>query len=171
MVTDPGDIRRLGDAKAAENLDFRRFAKAHHCPEERLHQIAEKVQREIDCTRCANCCHETVVAVSEEEIEAIAAYLGMTCDDIRRLYTMCDPDDSRRRLLLNVHDACTFLDGNLCMIYEARPKPCREFPHAVLRSRSLGGRMASLCRRASLCPIVYNTLESYKHEIGYHPHH
>jgi len=30
--------------------------------------------------------------------------------------------------------------------------------------------MPSVFKRACLCPIVYNVLESYKKLIGYHPH-
>jgi Fe-S-cluster containining protein len=60
-----------------------------------------------------------------------------------------------------------FLDGNLCLIYDARPKACRNFPHLGLAMRTLGGRLSSICRWASLCPIVYNALERYKHVVGY----
>jgi Fe-S-cluster containining protein len=60
-----------------------------------------------------------------------------------------------------------FLRGNLCTVYEARPRACREFPYLVSHQRSLGGRMSSVCKHASLCPIVFNALEAYKHAVGY----
>jgi Fe-S-cluster containining protein len=56
------------------------------------------------------------------------------------------------------------------MIYEARPKTCRNFPHVAVGTPSLGGRPSSLARWAALCPIIYNALESYKHLTGYHSH-
>jgi hypothetical protein len=28
--------------------------------------------------------------------------------------------------------------------------------------------MPSVCKHASICPIIYNTLEAYKHAVGYH---
>jgi Fe-S-cluster containining protein len=64
-----------------------------------------------------------------------------------------------------------FLDHNLCMIYSARPKTCRDFPHVGLGEHSLGSRPCSLARWAALCPIVYNALESFKHLTGFHPRH
>ena len=38
------------------------------------------------------------------------------------------------------------------------------------RVRSLGSRLPSVFKRASICPIVYNVLESYKKLIGYPSH-
>ena len=80
------------------------------------------------------------------------------------------PRHSRSRILLNSREGCVFLDGNLCMIYEARPKTCRTFPFVAVGNHSLGGRPSSLARWAALCPIIYNALESYKHLTGYHLH-
>jgi hypothetical protein len=40
------------------------------------------------------------------------------------------------------------------------------YPGAL--SSLLGGRMPSVCKHASICPIIYNTLEAYKHAVGYH---
>lgn len=102
------------------------------------------------------------------ETEAIAAYLNMTADEVRVKHTGPDPDDSRKRVLRNEKNACTFLDGNLCMIYEARPGPCRRFPHVHPGEHSLGARMESACQHSSVCPILYNALEEYKHQTGYH---
>ena len=58
----------------------------------------------------------------------------------------------------------------MCMVYEARPSACRDFPYLVPNSRSLGSRIPSVFKRANFCPIVYNVLENYKKVIGYHPH-
>jgi hypothetical protein len=169
VLTDPGEIRRLARTKRGENLDFRRHLKAHHCPEEAFHILADEVAAQIDCTRCANCCREMIVNVSAEDVARIAAHLRMPVFEVARQYVESDPDEPSRRVLINRANSCVFLDGNLCLIYDARPKPCREFPNLVSRSRSLGGRMASVCRHAEVCPIVYNTLEEYKREVGYRP--
>jgi uncharacterized protein len=168
VVTDLVEIRRLGESKAAENLAFRRYLSAHHYRAEPFRILAAETQRQMDCTTCANCCRHSVVTVSSSEIEAIARHLRCEIKEVITQYTVPDPEASATRILRSTKDGCVFLDGNLCMIYEARPKACRDFPHVALDRRSLGGRFSSLGRWASLCPIVYNALESYKQLVGYH---
>ncbi len=167
MVTDLKEIRRLSESSEAENVHFRRYLKAHHCSEEPLHAIAGEIEKQIDCTQCANCCRKGEVPATDADIVAIAHYLNVPVSEVIRLYTARDASDPARRILVNTGGACTFLDGNLCVIYDARPRACREFPYASHHERSLGGRMASLCRWASDCPIVFNALERYKELIGY----
>jgi hypothetical protein len=53
------------------------------------------------------------------------------------------------------------------MIYAARPKTCRDFPHIRVGDHTLGARPSSLARWAALCPIIYNSLEAYKHVTGF----
>ncbi|HEY1207245.1 MAG: YkgJ family cysteine cluster protein [Bryobacteraceae bacterium] len=170
MVTDLAEVFRLGTAKAEENLAFRRYLCAHHYPDRPFRILASNVQRHVDCTACANCCRHSVVSVNKPEIENIAWRLGTRPEAVARLYTAPDPDAPASRALLSSGEGCVFLDGNLCMIYEARPKMCRDFPHVAVGTHSLGGRPSSLARWAALCPILYNALESYKHLTGYHPH-
>jgi uncharacterized protein len=161
-------IRQLGIAKEAENQEFRRYLSAHHHRIEPFRILAAQIQQQIDCTTCANCCRHSIVTVDEADIEAIAQHLKLDAKQVRGLYTLPDPDAPGGRILQSTQDGCIFLDRKLCLIYEARPKPCRDFPHISSARPSLGGRFSSLCRWASLCPIVYNALESYKQMVGYH---
>lgn len=167
MVTDLSEIRRLGESKAAENLEFRRFLSAHHHNDDEFQILATAIERQTDCTQCANCCRHSIVAVSPADVEAIAAYLRCDVAEVMRLYTIADPEDSSRRVLNSGEEGCTFLDANLCTIYEARPLACRAFPHVALGKHTLGSRLSSHVRWASLCPIIYNALETYKHRVGY----
>lgn len=168
MVTDLVEIRRLGAIQEAENLEFRRYLTAHHHPVEELQAVAAEIQPQIDCTACANCCRYSVVSVSQAEIETIAGHLRIEAEEVRQRCTAPDPDAPARRLLRSGKEGCVFLDGNLCTVYPARPEACRDFPHTAPGTHSLGGRVASLCRWASLCPIVYNAIETYKHRLGFH---
>ena len=170
MVTDPAEVFRLGSAKAKENLAFRRYVSAHHIGEKAFQILASDIQQQMDCTSCANCCRYSVVPVSKQEIERIAAHIGVTVETVVRVYTVPDPDTSGSRVLLNSSKGCAFLDGNLCTIYEARPKACRDFPHVTVGNHSLGARLSSQGRWAPLCPIIYNALEAFKRVTGYHPH-
>jgi Fe-S-cluster containining protein len=60
-----------------------------------------------------------------------------------------------------------FLDGNLCSVYDARPDICQRYPHIVRGNGSIASRMWSFVDRASVCPIVYNSLEKFKEEMKF----
>jgi uncharacterized protein len=167
--TDLLEIRRLGEAKQAENLHFRRFVTGRHVPVEPFQILAAHIQERTDCTVCANCCRHSVVTVTAAEIGVIAQRMGLTAAEVEQGYTEADPDSHNNRLLRTTAQGCVFLEGNQCSIYDARPGVCRSFPHVLPGDHSLGSRMASLCRWAPLCPIIYNALEEYKHLVGYHP--
>jgi len=166
VVTDLAAVRRLADAKEAENLEFRRYLGVHHPPHHALRRIAERVAGQIDCRDCANCCRETLVEVTTEDLDAIAGYIGAPRCDIVPLYTT-----DAGQALKQTAEGCVFLEGNLCSIYATRPRACREFPWLLTASASLGSRLTSIFRRAALCPIVYNTLEEFKKRMGFVAHH
>jgi uncharacterized protein len=167
VVTDLADVFRLGTAKVKENIAFRRHLSAHHYTNTPFQILASEVQQHVDCTACANCCRHSVVSVDKSEIENIAGHIGTTSEAVTRLYTVPDPDAPALRILRNSGRGCVFLDGNLCTIYEARPKACRDFPHVAVGTHSLGSRQSSLARWAPFCPIIFNALEAYKHLTGY----
>jgi len=170
VVTDSAEVFRLGTSKAKENLAFRRYLSAHHVGDKPFQLIASEIQKHIDCTACASCCRQSVVSVNREDIENIASHLGATPDTVTRLFTVPDPDASTLQVLRSSREGCVFLEGNRCRIYEARPKACRDFPHVAVGTHSLGGRLSSHARWATLCPIIYNALESYKHVTCYNAH-
>ncbi len=170
MVTDLAEVFRLGTAHARENLEFRRYLSAHHDSGKMFPILANQVREQIDCTACANCCKHSTVAISAEDIERIAAYLEISVEAVKRLYTVRDEGRQNTPILASNENGCVFLDGNLCMIYESRPKTCRDFPHIAAEAHTLGGRPSSHARWAALCPIIYNALEMHKHLAGFHPH-
>jgi len=170
LVTDPDQVRRLAESKEVENLHFRRYLHAHHVPIEPFQILAHEIESRIDCTQCANCCRRMMVELTVSEIETIAEYLGATFAEVMQKHIDPEPGDSGHKIMRTEHNGCTFLDGNRCSIYDARPAACREFPHVAVGSHTLGARMESVCRHASVCPILYNALEEYKTHVGYHPH-
>jgi Fe-S-cluster containining protein len=167
MITDLVQIRRLGEKKSGENLRFRRFMKSRDHSDRILRRIAEGIQDQIDCTQCANCCKTSTTAVSERDVERLARHLRIPRERFIAEYTT--PNEEEGRILRRLDDgACVFLDGNLCSIYEARPDICQRYPHLVRGTGSIASRMWSFVDRASICPIVYNSLEAFKEELRFH---
>jgi len=166
VLTDLVTIRTLAEAKEAENVHFRRYLADHHISDELFHQIAKDVEAQIDCRDCGNCCRETQVSVSQQDITHIATYLGIDRKEVIRLHTSPDPAGGGGLILKNLPDGCTFLDGNLCRIYDARPQVCHAFPHLDDSVHSVTHRFASICQRAGICPIIYNALDIFKHRLG-----
>ncbi|NLW86302.1 MAG: YkgJ family cysteine cluster protein [Planctomycetes bacterium] len=90
----------------------------------------------FECTGCGGCCAgpaEGYVWVSDEEITAMAAFLGVTPEQFRRQYTR---RVSRRITLVERRDNhdCIFLgppdsSGRRgCTVYQVRPSQCRTWP-------------------------------------------
>ena len=167
MITDLAEIARQGIAKSAENLQFRRYLAAHHQSPDAFQAIAAKVQQHIDCTKCANCCRQSIVSLRAAEVARIAVFLGMDEAEAAQHYTVRDAESPRARTLRTGKDGCVFLKDNLCTIYPARPEACRNFPHVSPGSHSLGSRLESHCRWIPLCPILFNAMEEYKHLVGF----
>jgi len=167
MVTDLVQIQTLGEKKRDENWRFRAFLKAHHHSDRKLRQIAESIEEQIDCTQCGNCCLTSTTGVSGRDIERLAAHLGVTREQFIAEYTAKDAEEGGLNLRFSQESGCVFLEGKRCRVYEARPAICVRYPHLVRGNGSIASRMWSIVDRASLCPIVYNSLEAFKEELRF----
>lgn len=159
MLTDLVQIRRLGEKKRDENFRLRLELKRRTYPERRLVRIAREIAEQIDCTACANCCRVATVKVNERDAEKLARALGVNRDRFLSEYTQ--QDEQEGRILNRGPSGCVFLQGNLCSVYEARPRTCVNFPHLARGPGSLWSRLWQMPDRACYCPIVYNSLEAF----------
>jgi len=165
MLTELVQIRRLGEQKREENLRLRQRLKRRNFQERRLKRIAEDVEEQIDCTACASCCRVATVKIGERDAQKLAKSLGVTLARFWAEYT--EPSAEEGPVLKRNEDGCVFLEGNLCGVYDARPQTCSNFPHLTRGAGSLVSRLWEMPDRACYCPIVYNTLEAWKKEIGF----
>jgi uncharacterized protein len=81
------------------------------------------------CTRCGHCCTGApgFVWVTEEEIEAIAAFRGEPVGEFRALYTR--KAKGKVSLREKANDDCVFWDKDRgCTVYPVRPAQCRTWP-------------------------------------------
>jgi hypothetical protein len=169
VVTDLVQIRMLGEKKRQENLRFRTFMKSRDHSDRILRRIAQGIEDEIDCTICANCCRVATAIIKERDVEHLARFLRISEARFLAEYTT-ESEDEGRILRRTDAEGCVFLSGNECTVYEARPDACQRFPHVVRGNGSIASRMWQFVDRACYCPIVYNSLEAFKEEMGYRNH-
>lgn len=169
MVTDLVQIRTLGEKKRAENLRFRTFMKSRDHSDRILRRLGQGIEDEIDCTICANCCRVATATVKERDIEHLSKFLRISEARFLAEYTV-ESEDEGRILRRTEGEGCVFLSGNECTVYEARPDACQRFPHVVRGNGSIASRMWQFVDRACYCPIVYNSLEAFKEEMGFRNH-
>ena len=165
MLTDLVQIERLGRQKHAENARFRVYLKSRDYSDRRLRRLAEAIEPEIDCTRCANCCRVAEAGLKDRDIEKLAKFLGVSQEEFLRDYTQ--RNEFNELILKRTESGCVFLEGNLCSVYEARPRSCANFPNLIRGDGSIASRMWQFVDRAAYCPIVYNWMEAAKRETRF----
>jgi len=165
MLTDLVQIRRLGEKKRDENERFRQHLKRHKFKEKKFRALAIEVEEQIDCRQCANCCRVATARLMERDVQKLAKSMRISDAQFVREYT--DESEEEGLILKRNESGCVFLNGNDCLVYEVRPASCVDFPHMVRGSGSVTAKMWDYKDRASYCPIVYNTLEEFKKDVGF----
>jgi len=116
-------------------------------------KIHHQVFSKIDCLTCANCCKTTSPIITEKDLERISKFLKMKPVKFIKQYLKKDTDG----LWMFQQTPCVFLDAdNYCLIYDIRPKACREYPHL---DRKKNNQLLDLhTKNASICPAVFDAL-------------
>ncbi len=116
-----------------------------------------KVFNYTDCLKCANCCKTISPIITNKDIERIAKHFKMKPYALIEQYFRLDEDED----YVFTKTPCPFLmPDNYCMIYDIRPKACREYPHT---DRNKFYKILNLTYRNSLvCPAVYEVIEELK---------
>jgi Fe-S-cluster containining protein len=168
VITDLVQIRLLGEKKREENLRLRRHMKSHDHSDRILRRIAEDIEQQIDCLQCANCCRVATAKVTERDVDRLARHFRVKPQRILADYVV-ESEEEGFILKRRESGECVFLEGNECTVYEARPETCQRYPHLVRGPGSIAARMWEMVDRATMCPIVYNTLEAFKVQLKFKP--
>lgn len=125
-----------------------------------MQELHENEFRRTDCLTCANCCKTTGPLFTAADIERIAKHLKMKPQQFEDKYLRID--EERDHVLQEL--PCHFLDSeNYCMIYEVRPKACREFPHT---DRKKFHQIAEITlKNIPICPATYRIVEEMKKRL------
>jgi Fe-S-cluster containining protein len=130
-----------------------------------LRKVAQEIEDAIDCTQCANCCRVATARLRGREVEILAKHIGVSKKEFLIHYSQESEEEGL--ILKRTEAGCVFLEGNLCSVYDVRPRSCQDFPHLAKGDGSLVSRMWEMPDRATYCPIAYNTLEAFKEKTGF----
>ena len=91
-----------------------------------MQELHDSEFSKTDCLSCANCCKTTGPLFTTQDIERISKHLKKKPQQFVSEFLRIDEDGDH--VLKEV--PCTFLAAdNYCLIYDVRPKACREYPH------------------------------------------
>ena len=99
-----------------------------------VHTVNELLQdydlSRFKCTQCGNCCRlPGYVRLRGDDISALASHLTLSEENFIETYTRLTEDRQGLSLPEKADGACVFLaEDNSCMVNEAKPMQCRDFP-------------------------------------------
>lgn len=155
-------LQKLAKEKKDENKRF--FTQLKKKPPKNLdykvQEIHDEVTNEIDCLTCANCCKTTGPLLTNIDIERISKHLRLKPSDFITKYLKIDEEND----YIFQSMPCPFLaSDNYCLIYDVRPKACREYPHT---DRKKIYQIANLTiKNTEICPIAYRVVEKMKEKL------
>ncbi len=154
MIEGYENIEALG-AKA--ETDFKAYRKKNLKQLKKMdciiHDLHNTYTDKIDCLQCANCCKVLGPLVTDTDIKRISKALRLSPSEVVESYLRIDEDGD----YVFKEMPCPFLMAdNYCIIYENRPKACREYPHT---NRKKFYQVFNLSiKNAYTCPIAYEVL-------------
>lgn len=156
------EIVKLAKDKHIENKKY--FDKLKKKTPKNLDYIMQELHeaefKKTDCLSCANCCKTTGPLFTIADIERISKYLKQKPQQFIENYLRVDED--KDYVLQTV--PCAFLDNeNACVIYDVRPKACREFPHTDRKKFQQITNLTLL--NVAICPAAYNIVEQIKKRL------
>jgi hypothetical protein len=111
----------------------------------------------FSCLDCANCCKTIGPRLTDKDIDRLARHLKMKPSEFTEQYLITDEDGD---FVFNSHPCPFLLPDNYCMVYENRPKACREYPHT---DRKRFYQILNLSHKnCETCPAVYEIFEEMK---------
>jgi uncharacterized protein len=152
-------INTLAARAQSRMKDFRELAaRCRRLKNSRLDQTFHDLHHEafsrINCLECANCCRGLGPRLVKTDIERVSSFLKMKSNAFIETYLHLDED----------HDyvfksmPCPFLlDDNHCMVYDVRPRACREYPHTD--QKNIKSILSVCLKNTQTCPAVFRIFE------------
>ena len=117
-------------------------------------QLHHEVFKEIDCLDCANCCKTIPPILNDTDCRRLSKALGMKEKDFFSTYVRIDEDGDR----VMAQTPCPFLlENNHCLVYESRPRACRQYPHTD--GNQFAENLNLHAANSKHCPAVFHILQ------------
>ncbi len=122
-----------------------------------VHSLHEEAFSNFDCLDCANCCKTIGPRLTDKDIDKLAKHFRLRASDFISQYLKIDEDND---YVFNTSPCPFLMPDNYCMVYENRPKACREYPHT---NRKKFYQLLPLSHKnCETCPVVYYIFEDLK---------
>ncbi|WP_430811359.1 MULTISPECIES: YkgJ family cysteine cluster protein [unclassified Carboxylicivirga] len=159
MAFDREELKQKAQNKAKENKAF--LAKLKKKRPKSLDEEAQQLHHEVfsytDCLGCANCCKSISPIVTNRDVDRLANHLRLRPREVIEQYLVLDDDND----YIFRETPCPFLmPDNYCMVYSARPRACREYPHT---DRKRLYQITTLTyKNTFICPAAFDVVEGLK---------
>ncbi len=155
-------LQKTAKFKEKENLAlFNRLKKKKpNNLDDIVQELDEKFFKNFDCLKCANCCKTLGPRITIKDIERLSSHLKMKEAEFITKYLKIDEDND----YVFKSMPCPFLDTeNYCIVYEHRPKACKEYPHTS--QPKFHQRLNETFNNIAICPAVFEIVEKLKQRI------
>lgn len=159
----PDELKRLTDKSRTETSSLVRKLKKKKPKnlDNIVHQLHYDAFNTFDCLDCASCCKTIGPRLTDKDIERLAKHLKMKSADFMKQYILTDEDGD---YVFKDHPCPFLLPDNYCIVYENRPKACRDYPHT---DRKRFYQILDLSHKnCETCPVVYDIFEELKKQNG-----
>jgi Fe-S-cluster containining protein len=116
-----------------------------------VHNLHNEAFEVFDCLDCANCCKTIGPRLTDKDMVRLAKHLKIKLADFIKQYIITDEDGDS---VFREHPCPFLLPDNYCIVYESRPKACREYPHT---DRKRFYQILELSHKnCETCPVVFD---------------
>ena len=151
------DLKDINENKIEENYRFRTYLKIHadeKILDQQFKELHNKYFKNVDCSKCRNCCKVLGVSMNEEELNKICMKYNLDINNMKNKILNEEYGTFTAR-------PCPFLNkDNSCQIKDCLPRSCIDYPYTD-KEESLYS-LLTVVNNSKVCPVVYKILEELK---------